>query len=364
VAAELSGIKTLPAWLPETDFRFYLGLAQFYGNHFEAAEATLSSISSDSIGAAEAHWILKRILSKCLTEANAKMLRLQMFEHEQQIADLCPYSPIVQDVADMQTAKREAALGSSEYGQLLVLPAIDYGRFYEWQPLVTVGDLYYEQHLFEEAANAYHWSIQVRDPNQWFENGIEKFWMRIADCYEQKGERTLAARYLAKSFALPLTASQISAISTRLNTLLNRPAQKQGSCYTSIKPDAQKLQQIGDILFEMKMFDEAVRAYRQAEQQSVDMRLLIASSWEAKAQFLLAYRSERTENATLFGMLLTWEKVAQAYQKAKQSYKDIQPQNGESLKGIQRCNDGLAQLNRYQQRSVNYEKYFTDAIPS
>jgi tetratricopeptide (TPR) repeat protein len=357
VAAELESIKTLPAWLPETDFRFYLGLAQFYSINEDAAEATLSSISSDSLGAAEAHWILIRILSSHLTEENAKILRLQMFEHEQQIADLCPYSLMVQHVADVQTDQREAALGSSEYGQLLVLPTIDYGQFYGWQPLFMVGDLYYEQHLFEDAANAYYWSIQVDDPNEWLQNGVADIWVRIADCYEQKGERTLAARYLAKSFALPLTASQISAISARLKTLLNRPVQKQSS--PVLKPDAQKLQQIGDMLFEMEMFDEAVRAYRQAEQQGADMRLLIASSWEGKAQFLFDYRSQRTENAVLFGMLLTWETVAQAYQKAKQSYKDIQPQNGESLLGIQRCNDALAHLNQRQQ-AVNYKKRYNN----
>jgi tetratricopeptide (TPR) repeat protein len=354
VATELSKIKTLPAWLPETDFRFYLGLAQFYSNHYEAAETTLSSISSDSLGAAEAHWILIQILSSRLTEENAKTLRLQMFKHDQQIAHLYPYSPTVQYVANMQTEQREAALGSSDFGQLLVLPTIDYGRFYEWQPLVTVGDLYDEQNLFEDAANAYHRSIQVRDLDEWLESClVAEMWVKIADCYEQ--ERTLAARHLARSFALPLTTSQISAISARLKKLLNRPAQKQSSQVLK-KPDAQKLQQIGDMLVEMEMFDEAVRAYRQAEQIGADMRLLIASALEAKAQFLFDYRSQRTKNAILFGMLLSWEKVAQAYKKAKQSYEYIQPQNGESLLGIQRCQEALAQLNPSQQR-VKYERY-------
>ncbi|HID99612.1 MAG TPA: hypothetical protein EYP59_04900 [Thiotrichaceae bacterium] len=278
VATELSSLETLPTWLPKTDFRFYLGLAQFYGNRFEAAEATLSSLTYDSFSAAEAHWILRRILSKHLTEENANFVRSQMFEHEQQIARLYPYSPIVQDVADEQTNQREVGL-DSHYG-LLVLPTIDIGRLYDWQTLVTVGDLYYEQNLFEQAADAYHWNIQVRDPNQWFQNGIDSFWMKIADCYEQKGEPTLAARYLTKSFALPLTTSQISDISARLKTLLAQPAPKQATPVS--QPDALKLQQIGDRLFEMEMFDEAVRAYRLAEQQGADMRLMIASVKEAK----------------------------------------------------------------------------------
>ena len=297
-----------------------------------------------------------QILSSRLTEENAEILRLQMFKHDQQIAHLYPYSPTVQYVANMQTEQREAVLGSHEHGQLLVLPTINYGRFYEWQSLVTVGDLYNEQNLFEDAANAYHWSVQVRDLDEWLESCIiAEMWVKIADCYEQKGERTLAARYLAKTFALPLTSSQISTISTRLNTLLNSPAPEQGSQVFK-KPDVQKLQQIGEMLFEMEMFDEAVGAYKQAEQLGADMRLLIASSWEAKAQFLFDYRSQRTENAMLFGTLLSWEKIVAAYNKAKQSYQGIQPPNSESLAGVQRCQDALACINQYQQR-VRHEKY-------
>jgi tetratricopeptide (TPR) repeat protein len=351
VATELESIEMLPTWLPEMDFRFYLGLAQFYGNRFEAAEATLSSITPDSLGAAEAYFLLIKILSKRLTEKNKKIQLSQIFGHYQKIAHLYPYSSTVQYVANVQTDQREAVLGNDS--ELWSVPAFEVGRLYEWQELITVGDLYYEQNLFKEAANAYHWSIQVRDLYEWLESSlVAEMWVKIADCYEQKAEQTLAARYLAKSFALPLTTSQISEISTRLKTLLALTESKQASPVS--KPDALKLQQIGDMLFEMEMFDEAIKAYRQAEQQGSDMKLVIASVLEAKAQFLFDYRLERTEAAILFGKPLSMAIIAQAYQKAKQSYLHTQPQTHQSILGIQRCNEALIHLNP-QKPKVKHE---------
>ncbi|RKZ51494.1 MAG: hypothetical protein DRR16_10265 [Candidatus Parabeggiatoa sp. nov. 3] len=340
VASELSSIETLPTWLPEMDFRFYLGLAQFYGNRFEAAEATLSSITHDSLGAAEAYFLQVQILSKRLTEENKKRQLSQIFGHYQKMAHLYPYSSTVQYVANVQTDQSEAVLGCDS--ELWSMPAFEIGRLYEWQELITVGDLYYEQNLFKEAAKAYHWSIQVRDLYEWLESSlVAEMWVKIADCYEQQAEPMLASRYLAKSFALPLTTSQISHISAYLKTLLARPVR----AAPISKLDAQKLQQIGDMLFEMEMFDEAVSAYRQAEQQGADMKQVIASVKEAKAQFLFNYRLERTEAAVLFGTPLTMAKIASAYQKAKQSYINIQPQTHQSILGIQRCNEALTHLN-------------------
>lgn len=342
-AADLAALSARPRWLPDADYLFYLGLAQFHARD-AAAEAALTRVPGASVCLPEAQWVLSRLYTDRLSEQNADTVRPQLHSCYRRIAELCPYSPLAQYVADLDTDHREAQLGGPSGP--VTLPETKLGTRYDPETLTQVADLFEQQALLEEAARAHGWRVRVRYPEEWLQAGVAPCWEAASDCHARRGDRILAARTLAKCYALGLGDEGAADVSERLRELLE-PSDVQPE---QPEPDPATLAQIGDLLTEMQMFDDALRVYAMARDAGGEVALPVAAVREARAQFLLDYRSERTAAAVLFGAPLTWTRVTQAWQEARAAYARVEPPSDESAAGLRRCEAALARLEALRAR--------------
>lgn len=309
-AALLSGEALIalphgPPWLPRGDYAYYVGRAALLAGDPESAAEALGMVPDDSICAPEAHWLLAKVaLTRVVAnDAVAEQLRPGACAEYGRIAALRPLSPLVQLVADWQTEQRERAVGV--YGTRPRARAPKVGLRYDPRTLERVASLYERQGLLAEAAQAYLWAVDVRYPDDWLGEVSAGAWRRVADVHARLGDRTGACRYLAKCYALPLREEDARHVSSILRELLrsSAPRDVRGDQAPAPRPEAATLVEIGDLLASAEMWDEAAAAYGRAEVAGAGggARAKAAEALAARADFLLAYRTARTEHAVLYG---------------------------------------------------------------
>jgi len=332
------GSAASPAWLPESEFRYYRVLVELRVGNRTKAEETLARIPDDSIAAAEAHWIRAKLISERMTDATAGMLRPLIIQEYARVAALRPRSTMAQFVADAATDAREAQepAGSSPR----VVPTVRLGRRFDWQKLVSIAELYQAQRMYAEAAKAYGWSLEVRYPDEWLQSGASATWERIANCHEQRGDRALSLRYLVKALMLPIDDDN----RVRLAEILSARIKAAPSIPNAPSPDRTTLVKIATSLVAMEMFDEALTTYERAAALHEDTALAVAETLEQRAGFLLAYRRERSRSTVLFGAPLSWDRVAAAFEEAKKAFgatDELRARSNEALREIEK----LAKVN-------------------